>query len=119
MKFSLKNLGVEFGGWQLTFKRIKEGAFAKYSARAIDLPKDAFTLEDGEAKFNASALSPSQLIEFSELEERFLALNLVEAKAEDEQCESQYEKELLVNYLLTLDEFQEWKEGYLNGPKQI
>jgi hypothetical protein len=119
MKFSLKNLGVTFGGWELSFKRIKEGAYAKYTAKAIDLPKEAFSFEDGEVKFDASSLNTNQLLEFSELEERFLAEHLVEAKADGEECETQEQKELLVNYLLTLDEFAEWKEGYLNGPKQI
>ena len=53
-----------------------------------------------------------------QLDEKFLVSNLVKASNSDEAVNSQDQKELFVNWLLTEDDFKVWKDGYLNGVKK-
>lgn len=117
MKFSIRDLVAEFEGWELTFKKLKIGAYAKFITKTMNIPRDAIVLKDGEASIDTDKFSTAQMIEFSELEEKFLAQNLITAKCENDSCQTLEQKELLCNYLLTIPEFNEWKEGYYNGPK--
>lgn len=118
MKFSLKNIEVEFGGWSLEFKRIKEGAYMSYVMRSGLIKRDSIINRDGEVAIDTNQFQANELADFMELEESFLASQLVSAKNEDEVAETQDQKALLINWLLTQDDFKVWKDGWFNGQKK-
>ena len=118
MKFTLKNHVFELDGWTAEFKQIKQGAHFKYMLRSGLINRDLLEDRDGEAVIDTNKFTTEQLADFMELDEKFLVSNLIKASNSDEVVESQDQKELFVNWLLTEDDFQVWKDGYLNGVKK-
>ena len=120
MQFTLKNIEFVFDGWKAEFKQIKTDAYTKFMLRSNIVPRELFEDKDGEIELNTKKLTSPQLADFMELEEKFLASCLVKAKNDElgELVESEDQKELFINWLLDVEEFKTFKEGYMNGPKK-
>lgn len=120
MKFTLKNIEFVFDGWKAEFKQIKTNAYTNFTFRSNVINRDLFSNVEGNLVVNTNELTSPQLADFMELEEKFLASCLVKAKNDElgELVESEDQKELFINWLLDVEEFKTFKEGYMNGPKK-
>lgn len=116
MKFSKKDIKVEFLGWKLVFKRISSKRLQSYMTLNSPIKKDQIEGDQVDTK----KLSPEQLDFLLNSEIRFLASVLISADQEDaETFETQEEKEFLINCLMDeSDEFKEWATGYIQGEKK-
>lgn len=118
MKFTLKNLEYEIGEWKAEFKQIKSGAYTSYMMRSDLIPRDKMIAKDDGLALDTNKLSTSQLADFMELEDKFLVAQLVTATNGEEVVETEDQKDLFINWLLTQEDFIVWKDGYINGPKK-
>lgn len=115
MKFSVKNICVEFGGWSLEFARLRTYDFVEFREQFLSLPEDKYN-EDGSVNFKE--LSGKQMRDLIKCTPEFMAKNLVSAKCEDETAETEREKLVLIDYLSDDAEFRTFCQGYINGEKK-
>ena len=118
MNFTLKNHIFNFEGWTAEFKQIKSGAHFSFMLRSGLIDRSLIEDREGESVIDTKKFTTEQLADFMELDEKFLVANLVKASNSEEEVETEDQKALFINWLLTQDDFVVWKDGYINGPKK-
>lgn len=115
MKYSLKNIFVEFSGWSLEFLRVRKFDFLDFRNDYIDVDESKYN-EDG--SLDVQKLDRHEKKRLRNVSTEFIAKNLVSAKCGDEVAESEIEKLTIVDFLSDDEDFRAFCEGYVNGEKK-
>ena len=115
MKFSLKNIEVEFEGWALEFARVRLYDFIDFRDEQVALDDSRYNAQGG---LNIESLTRSELKKLRDVTPKFMAKNLLSAKCGDESAESDKDKLLLIDFLSDNADFRTFCEGYINGEKK-
>ena len=115
MKYSLKNICVEFGGWSLEFARVRMADFVDFRDEFTNLPDERYNENGG---LNIDSLSRSEYKSLLRVTPAFLAENLISAKCGDEVAETIKDKIVLIDFLSDEEGFDVFCNGYINGEKK-
>jgi hypothetical protein len=115
MKFSLKDICVEFGGWSLEFARIRSSDFLDFRDEFASIPDDKYNEDGG---MDIDALSRAEWKILRNVTPAFLAKNLKSAKCGEEEAETENDKLILIDFLSDDEGFQTFSKGYINGEKK-
>ncbi len=115
MKYSLKNICVNFGGWSLEFARVRKYDFIDYRSDFVNISDDKYNEEGG---LNTDLLSRDDLRALRNVTPSFLAENLLSAKCDDQEAKTEKEKLTLIDFLSDNDDFITFVSGYINGEKK-
>ena len=115
MKYSVKNICVEFGGWALEFSRVRSFDFIEFRDSFVNISEEKYN-ESGGLKIDE--LNREEIKRLRNVTPEFLAQHLVSAKNEDEVAETEREKLILIDFLSDEPEFRTFSEGYINGEKK-